>query len=167
MSRLALFAAALLVASTFADAPARADTTTNDPISVQVRTAYNSGCEWTDKRLSDPAWEAFLAPVAKACSVIREGGYLGEARTLTTTGPVADLAADFALAIDRAARGLDALYLQLWQERLDKEASISGVVALNNTGVFLALQHEHVFRHADRLLWAHGLSSQQASLNRN
>lgn len=167
MSRLALFAAALLVASTLANAPARADTTASDPISPQVRTAYDSGCDWTDKRLSDPTWHAFLAPIAKACDVIREGGYLGETRTLTTTGPVAELAAEFALAIDRAARGLDALYLQLWRERLDKEAEVTGVVALNDTGVFLALQHEHVFRHADRLLWAHGLSSKHASLGQD
>lgn len=167
MSRLALFAAALLVASTLAHAPARAGTPASDPISPQVRTAYDSGCSWTDKRLSDPAWRAFLAPVAKACGVIREGGYLGEARTLTTTGPVAELVADFALAIDRAARGLDALYIKLWRERLDKEAAVSGGVALNDTGVFLALQHERVFRHADRLLRAHGLSTQRAGLAPN
>lgn len=107
------------------------------------------GCHWTYKRLPDPSWRPFLTPVWHACR-------LAAAQPPTRAdAPQHRRSRAFLAALDRAAHGLDALYLELWRDRLADEDSPMGTVALSDTGVFLTLQHEQVFRLADRVLRRH------------
>ena len=140
MSRPACTAAALVLALALAPTAGKADAPATGAHPSQVRTAYAEGCDWARTGLADPNWKLFLQPVADACDAVRDGGYLAKGHTLTTTGPVAELAADFVVSVHRATRALDALYLQLWREGLALDEPGTGTVALNDTGVFLALR---------------------------
>ena len=105
------------------------------------------GCGWAEKRLADPAWRPFLSRVTRACQAIAD---TPDPRQITQQ---AYRERAFTAALDRAARGLDALYLEMWRLRLaDESRPLATAVALNDTGVFLALQHERVFRLADRIV---------------
>jgi hypothetical protein len=52
----------------------------------------------------------------------------------------------------------------MWRLRLADESRGFGTVALNDTGVFLALQHERVFRLADRIVLYYDAGSRTAWL---
>ncbi|WP_156092538.1 hypothetical protein [Rhodovibrio salinarum] len=116
------------------------------------------GCGWAQKRLADPAWRPFLSRVTRTCAAIADTPAPHE----TTQQAYRERA--FLAALDRAARGLDALYLEMWRVRLADETQAVGTVALNDTGVFLALQHERVFRLADRILLHYDADSRIAWL---
>jgi hypothetical protein len=109
--------------------------------------ALSYGCGWAQTRLADPAWRPFLSRVTRACEAI---AIHPDPREITQQ---AYRERAFTDALDRAARGLDALYLDMWRTRLaDESTPLGAIVALNDTGVFLALQHERVFRLADRIV---------------
>jgi hypothetical protein len=127
--------------------PAGADT---HPSAAPEAADLSYGCNWTYKRLPDRSWRPFLTPVWRACTLA------AEQPPARAGDPQHQRSRAFLAALDRAARGLDALYLELWRVRLADEDSPMGTVALNDTGVFLALQHEQVFRLADRVLLRHG-----------
>ena len=109
--------------------------------------AVSYGCGWAEKRLADPAWRPFLSRVTRACQAIADN----PAPRQITQQAYRERA--FTAALDRAAHGLDALYLEMWRVRLaDERAPLATAVALNDTGVFLTLQHERVFRLAERIV---------------
>jgi hypothetical protein len=116
------------------------------------------GCGWAEKRLADPDWRPFLSRVTAACQAIAG---TPDPRRITQQ---AYRERAFTAALDRAARGLDALYLEMWRLRLADESRGFGTVALNDTGVFLALQHERVFRLADRIVLHYDAGSRTAWL---
>jgi hypothetical protein len=117
------------------------------------------GCGWAEKRLADPDWRPFLSRVATACRAIAANP---DPRQISQQ---AYRERAFTAALDRAARGLDALYLEMWRVQLaDESRALSSVVALNDTGVFLALQHERVFRLADRIVLHYDAGSRTAWL---
>jgi hypothetical protein len=116
------------------------------------------GCGWAQKRLADPDWRPFLSRVTAACQAIAGNP---DPRRITQQ---AYRERAFTAALDRAARGLDALYLEMWRLRLADESRGFGTVALNDTGVFLALQHERVFRLADRIVLHYDAGSRTAWL---
>lgn len=146
---------------------ARAEERTADAGAAQVastagertleRVSY--GCGWAEKRLADPDWRPFLSRVTAACRAIAAHP---DPREIAQQ---AYRERAFTAALDRAARGLDALYLEMWRVRLaDESRSLAGVVALNDTGVFLTLQHERVFRLADRIVLHYDAGSRTAWL---
>ena len=108
--------------------------------------AVSYGCGWAERRLADPDWRPFLSRVTAACRAIAANP---DPRQITQQ---AYRERAFKAALDRAAHGLDALYLEMWRVRLADESRGLGTVSLNDTGVFLALQHERVFRLADRIV---------------
>ena len=122
-----------------------------------ARVSY--GCGWAEKRLADPDWRPFLSRVTAACRAIAAHPDPQE----ITQQAYRERA--FTAALDRAARGLDALYLEMWRVQLaDESRQLASVVALNDTGVFLALQHERVFRLADRIVLHYEAGSRTAWL---
>ncbi|MBK1669953.1 hypothetical protein CKO28_18115 [Rhodovibrio sodomensis] len=120
--------------------------------------AVSYGCGWAATRLADPSWRPFLSQVARACRAIADNP---QTRQITQQ---AHRERAFTAALDRAARGLDALYLEMWRVRLADESPGMGTVALSDTGVFLTLQHERVFRLADRIVLHYEAGSRTAWL---
>ena len=166
VQRAAALAAALLIAGSIAFSSSLAHAGDRTPGAAQVastateraldRVSY--GCGWAQKRLADPDWRPFLSRVTGACRAIAGNP---DPRRITQQ---AYRERAFTAALDRAARGLDALYLEMWQLRLADESRGFGTVALNDTGVFLALQHERVFRLADRIVLHYDAGSRTAWL---
>jgi hypothetical protein len=160
---LSLAAAALLAAA--APAPAAHATGSASGDRAELRLAHAEACRWARIRADAPKAQPFLQRLVAACDVVEAGGYLGDQRTLRTTGPVARIAVDFVAALQRATRGLERLYMNLWEERLKHPSPGVTVVEVTDTSVFLAFQHERTFRHADKLLRAHDLAYSTATLD--
>jgi hypothetical protein len=164
---LAVAAAIVFTAATARGEPAAASKQAHAPEQTQQTaraepardlTRLGYGCGWAQKRLADPSWRPFLSRVTRACHAIAQHA---EPREITQQ---AYRERAFLAAIDRAARGLDALYLEMWRVRLADESTAVGTVALNDTGVFLTLQHERVFRLADRIALHYDSGSRTAWL---
>lgn len=131
---------------------------------AQLKAAHAESCRWARVRAEAPKAQPFLDRLVEACRVVEEGGYLAAERTLRSTGPMARIAAEFTISIQRATRGLNRLYAELWRARLKQPNPGIGVVEVTDTSMFLAFQHERTFRHADALLRAHDLAYSTATL---
>lgn len=160
---LPLAAAALLAAA--ASAPPAQAAALSPGERAELRAAQADSCRWARVRADAPKAQAFLKRLVAACDLVEAGGYLGDRRTLRTTGPVARIAVDFVAAMQRATTGLDQLYMELWEQRLNQPSPGVVVIEVTDSSMFLAFQHEQAFRHADKLLRAHDLAYSTATLD--